>query len=171
MFSHVLVPLDGSALAEYALPFAQQMLGEGSKLSLLTVIQLRDVLPYSYYPLETYYSTSETAVTYERNHSILISEAKDYLEDVAKRIRETAKFAVDVDTMVGNPAEVITQVARDRAVEAIVMSTHGRSGIGRWLFGSVTLRVLEAAPCPVLVIPSQHFARESEAQIPESHYG
>ena len=55
----------------------------------------------------------------------------------------------------GDPATVIVETAQKLHVDAIVMSTHGRSGLSRWLFGSVTQKVLAASCCPVFVIPAK----------------
>ena len=62
---------------------------------------------------------------------------------------------VGVEVHVGEPANVIVETAERLKVDAIVMSTHGRSGLSRWLFGSVTNKVLSANVCPVYVIPSK----------------
>ena len=59
----------------------------------------------------------------------------------------------------GDPASVIVDTAGQLHVDAIVMSTHGRSGISRWIFGSVTNKVLGMAECPVLVVPSENRIR------------
>ena len=53
----------------------------------------------------------------------------------------------------GQPAERILEQAEELAVDAIVMSTHGRSGVSRWVFGSVAQKVLSGASCPIFIIP------------------
>ena len=62
---------------------------------------------------------------------------------------------VNIEVCVGNVTSVIVERAHALHVDAIVMSTHGRSGLNRWMFGSVTQRVLALMPCPVLVVPGQ----------------
>jgi nucleotide-binding universal stress UspA family protein len=83
-------------------------------------------------------------------------EALAELQRLADRLAATS---IDVDieistTLFGSPAEVIVKTARRHLAEIIVMSTHGRSGLGRWLYGSVAEEVLRLAPVPVLLVPA-----------------
>src|SRR5439155_2718166 len=64
---------------------------------------------------------------------------------------EARGVAAEVVTRVGPPGEIVAQVAKDRAAELIVIGTHGRTGISRFLLGSVASAVLRHAPCDVLV--------------------
>jgi len=84
----------------------------------------------------------------------MLPQAKNYLEGIARRIQKN-DLTVAIDVQIGEPADVIIAAAEKYHVEAIVMSTHGRSGFSRWLFGSVTNKVLAAKPCPVYVVPSK----------------
>lgn len=148
MLKHVLVPLDGSPLAELALPKAIEVAAPGGRVTLLLVIDIPQ-LPISGYDLLSPSSpwTSETTI------KEIVERSRSYLEakaDIARQYGLHATVLVEY----GDPAATVVAVARDRKVDAIVMSTHGRSGIQRWLFGSVTRRVLEVAPCPVYVIPA-----------------
>jgi nucleotide-binding universal stress UspA family protein len=61
-------------------------------------------------------------------------------------------IAVRSEVLLGQPAEEIIDYAKDQDADLIVMCTHGRSGLGRWIFGSVTEKVLRGAKTPVLVI-------------------
>ena len=80
--------------------------------------------------------------------------AKDYLSHVADRFARP-NLTVKKVVQIGHPPDTIVDTAQRLGVKAIVMSTHGRTGLSRWLYGSVTWKVLAAAPCPVLVIPSR----------------
>jgi nucleotide-binding universal stress UspA family protein len=149
MLKHVLVPLDGSQLAEDALEQAANILQPDGRITLVSAIDVPEIPIYGYYPPATIpdYSAAKTQ---------LVPQARSYLDGVAKKmVLVHPKLTVDVEADIGDPAEVITAVAEKYDVDAIVMSTHGRSGLGRWLFGSVTNKVLSAKPCPVYVIPSQ----------------
>jgi nucleotide-binding universal stress UspA family protein len=133
MLRCVLAPLDGSALAERALAHAAALAGARHDRLLLQ----RVLTPQP------------------RSGETLIQEpeARAELERVAERLGGTG---IDVDieistTLFGSPAEVIVQTARRDQAEIIVMSTHGRSGLGRWLYGSVAEEVLRLAPVPVLL--------------------
>jgi nucleotide-binding universal stress UspA family protein len=152
MLKHVLVPLDGSQLAEEALNHAIDILAPEGKITLVAAVEMPEVPVYGYYPITT-------VPDYQATVQELIPQVKSYLENIAGRIREH-KLSVSIETHIGDPAEVITDIARKQHVDAIVMSTHGRSGLNRWLFGSVTNKVLGAKPCPVFVVPSHEKVRE-----------
>ena len=78
----------------------------------------------------------------------------NHLEGMADEIGKKRIFT-RFETIIGDPATVISEAAERLAVDAIVMSTHGRSGIGRFLFGSVTYKILETRICPVFVVPNK----------------
>ncbi|MCA9881515.1 MAG: universal stress protein [Anaerolineae bacterium] len=150
MLNHILVPLDASELAETALPYAEEIVAEGGKITLLMVVE----------ELETDVVTQEDASIFlttvshtgrERNE-----RARRYANDyLARTIQNITREHIRIETHVlgGNPASEIIDYARSGAVDAIVISTHGRTGISRWLMGSVTQKVINAAPCPVFMIP------------------
>ena len=146
MLNHVLVPLDGSMLAEEALKHALKIVERKGKITLISAVEVPDVPVYGYYP-------PVSVPDYEKTKSELLPYARHYLEGIARRLQEH-DVKVVFEAVVGDPAEVITKTAEKYQVDAIVMSTHGRSGISRWLFGSVTNKVLGAKVCPVFVIPS-----------------
>lgn len=147
MLKHILVPLDGSKLAEEALDHALDLLCANGRITLLSTVDVPDVPVYGYYP-------PATAPDYQATMEDLLPQAKQYLQDVAARL-ERPDLTIGVEAQIGEPAHVIVEMAEKLAVDAIVMSTHGRSGISRWLFGSVTGKVLSSQPCPVYVVPSK----------------
>ena len=130
----VLVPLDGSTLARRALPFALAIASRSQR----PLILLKAVSTLNY-PTETVARR-------------VLHEAELELEEVA--IVLTAD-GVQVQTRVadGEPATAILDAAMQDDVGLIVMSTHGRGGLGRWLYGSVADTVLRHAPAPVLIVP------------------
>lgn len=130
----VLVPLDGSELAQRAVPFALGIARRDGRAVLL----LRAV-------------NTLAAPTY-REGQILVNEAADALDAYALTLADTG---VTITTrVVDAPAEVgILEAAEDDDIDLIVMSTHGRSGLGRWIYGSVADAVLRDAPVPVLIVP------------------
>lgn len=149
MFKHIMVPLDGSKLAETALDYVGHLVGAGSRITLVSVVQLPQFPIYDFYP-----TPSTVIPKYETALDDAIPFARDYLARIADRLRE--EISAEVDTLVetGEPGEMLVSKAEALKVDAIVMSTHGRSGLGRWLFGSVTQKVLEAGVCPVFVVPN-----------------
>ena len=143
MFKKVLVCLDGSSLAEQILPYATETaLCFGSKVVLLEV-----TIPPSAVvePLTGYYhATPLEKIKRDEN------EAKAYLKRVAQRLREKG-LKVECVTLPGNPGETIISYAEENAVDLIVLGTHGRSGLGRLVFGSVADFVLKKSGLPILV--------------------
>ncbi|HLZ09276.1 MAG TPA: universal stress protein [Chloroflexota bacterium] len=135
MFRQILVPLDGSPLAERALPFAQEIAAAGNaRLVLLRAVSVSETHP------------DEIATT---DHPAEVTEAESYLHDLAQRLS-----GVTTDSMVEKgdaTVLVLAEIAR-RSVDLVAMSTHGRSGIGRWIYGSVADAILRHAPTPVLLV-------------------
>lgn len=153
MLNHVLVPLDQSQLAETALEYAPRLLGPGGHITLLTVIVPPDLSFSSLYGEGIGPVMTEMNVNYESLERQIRVQAEDYLRKISERLASSG-IRVDLLVQVGQDAEVIVESAESLGVDAIVMATHGRSGLSRWLLGSVTQKVLNAAPCPVFVIPN-----------------
>jgi nucleotide-binding universal stress UspA family protein len=78
-------------------------------------------------------------------------EAEEYLKEVAQRLR-AAGMVVETRTVQGQPDRMICDVANYESIDLIVMSTHGRSGIDRWVYGSTANKVLRMANCPLLLV-------------------
>ncbi len=133
---NVLVPLDGSELAECALDAARDV---AEAITLLVV---------------TYAATAEPLREFAASEDVSTADAAGiYLDQVAGRL---AGIEVRKVTVAGtNVAEEIVDYAGANDVSMIVMSTHGRSGVGRWLLGNITDKVVRSAPVPVLVVPAR----------------
>lgn len=140
MFSTILVPLDGSALAERVLPFAVR-LARAAKAKLALV--RAGVPSKGYFP-----SPGDTG-------SALARQAESELLAVAETLR---KDGVAVETLIyyddEDVARAVVQAAGEAGADLIVMSTHGRSGVGRWVYGSVADAVMRYATVPVLLVPA-----------------
>jgi nucleotide-binding universal stress UspA family protein len=142
MFAKLLVPLDGSQLAERALEPALQMAQfANSQIVLLRVPVFRQVMLPD--------AAGEVVVWDENLDDRTQAEAEDYLEQIRSRYPH-----INIITRVisGDEAGVIIDTAGREAADLVIMSTHGYSGFTRWVMGSVTERVLRHAPCPVLVV-------------------
>jgi nucleotide-binding universal stress UspA family protein len=140
MYKRILIPLDGSALAEQALPHAITQAGHfEAELILLRVL---GPLPRS--PL-----LGEPAR--ERAQTSLNTLACEYLERFVARIQEH-DIRVRTATVEGSPHMAITRFTEENDVDLIVMSTRGQSGLSRWLMGSVADRVARGAAVPVLLV-------------------
>jgi nucleotide-binding universal stress UspA family protein len=159
MLRHVLVPLDGSALSEVALYHAQNIIPEGSRLSLLTVIESPVDYEYSLVDVPLTVVTARSESEYNNTNQ----RVQEYLNTKARHLLDKG-YEVEILIQSGEPSSVITDTAAQIKVDAIVMTTHGRTGLSRLLFGSVTQKVISNMPCPVVVVPG---AQPAEAEKPE----
>lgn len=148
-YHHLLAPLDGSELAEQALPHAQAIAQRaGARITLLQVIPNVAAL------------AQEPALPPGRLTAALHTQAlqSQWQEQALAALEQTAQSLAGQGVMaqaavvVAHPPDGILDYAQTQAVDLIVMSTHGRSGLARWVYGSVAARVVQAAPCPVLLI-------------------
>ncbi len=148
MFQHLLIPLDGSHLAEQAIPMAEEVAQKfDSQITLIRVIQ-----PYEM--TVSIHSSNYTAMLLDTYHQIRL-EAESYLKKQAEILSQTGCM-LETRVVSGQPAAAaILDQAEHLKVDAIVMGTHGRSGLGRWMYGSVADKVLRHADVPVLLIRSK----------------
>ena len=137
-FDKVLVPLDGSTLAEAALWKAAEM-ADGGTVSLLRAAEAH-TLPGA--------DPVDAQVT-------AVREAEEYLASAAKRLRATGVKNVETHVWYGPPASAIVEAAQAQKADLIVMSTHGRSGLGRLVLGSVAESVLRGTRAPILVVRAE----------------
>lgn len=153
-YRQIVVPLDGSPLAEGVLPHAERLASLcGAEVVLVHVVPLAsqvvqlgmaggpDIGPYPPAHAEAITKAMEAEV----------QRARGYLDRVAERLRGKG-LRVATEVRRGNPAEEIVALARERQADLIAISTHGRSGLGRLVFGSVAEAVIRTAGIPVLVI-------------------
>ena len=145
MFNKILVPLDGSIFAEQALPSALELArGSGGSLILMRV---------SGHPNTRIYVEGTAVFSLPSDDSAAHCEA--YLERMAGPIREQG-IAVKTRVVDGMVADEILSEAATLGVEVIVMTSHGRSGFGRWLMGSVADRIMQYASVPVMIVRPVH---------------
>jgi nucleotide-binding universal stress UspA family protein len=155
MYDPLLVALDGSDAAEQVLSHAEALAGAfGSRITLLRAISSAAMLLTQ--------STGggpglgEVAPAMDPT-PILEAEqaaAAEYLRHVAERLQSQG-LSVNTETPQGEAESVIVERARELGAALIVMTTHGRGGLGRVVFGSVADSVLRHAPCPVLLVRIQ----------------
>ncbi len=135
MLKRILVPLDGSALAEQALSYAAELsLPTGATLLLLRAA----------------YSHTMPGVDGRERKGGAIEEAERYVTEAAEELVARG-YACQTLVPYGRPSDSIAEEARVAQADLIVMSTHGRSGVGRLVFGSVAESVVAHSSVPVLV--------------------
>ena len=150
MYRRILVPLDGSKLAECALPHAEELTRDRNTGELILVSATEQVHARTRAPeaLELYHSAGpEVTVTFGKKHG----EAQRYLNKVAEKLKAKG-IKARTEVLPWPPAEAIADYAERDSADIIVMSTHGRSGPSRWAFGSVADKVLRSSCVPVLLI-------------------
>lgn len=158
MFQKILVPLDGSKLAECALPYAEELAKSchTEKVILVSVTErvrgYRSITDYSK-TLEQQMFSPEPIGQRIVGEAVGKKEkqAQRYLNRVAKRL-EAMGIKVSTEVLLGNPAEEITIYAKHPGCDIIIMSSHGRSGPSRWAYGSIADKVFRASCVPVLMI-------------------
>ncbi|MBE3560467.1 MAG: universal stress protein [Ktedonobacteraceae bacterium] len=148
MFQKIVVPLDGSSLAEQALPVAARLARAGSSSLLL----LRIVPPlhqYAWYPVEPVADLSDL-LEQER------VRATNYLQGLTSS--ETLQgIDVSIAVLDGDPADTILSATAREQASLIVMCSHGETGFRRWMLGSVSVKVARHSDVPVLVLrPDPH---------------
>lgn len=155
---HVLVPLDQSRLSEGALDCVRSVMHGGGLVTLLYVVE-RIPTGDTAYSLTTseIAPAQQMAATQAPDHnarSSVLEEARLYLERTAERLQAPNRT---VHSMIreGQPAEQILAAAEELKPDAIIMATHGRSGLSRLVLGSVANKVLSEARCPVFLIPQK----------------
>ncbi len=176
MYQKILVPLDGSKLAECAIPYAEELARGCSTEEIILIsvtervrgqtqsLEAREVYRASDDPevqrvssgvefyragdeLEVQKVGSEITVTLGKKER----QALRYLGRTARRL-EAKGVQVRTDVLLGKPAEEIVSFAESNGADIIVMSSHGRSGPSRWAYGSVADKVLRASCIPVLTV-------------------
>jgi nucleotide-binding universal stress UspA family protein len=138
MLQAIVIPVDGSALSERAVPYARALARpKGTRLVLV-----RSVSPASWNPSS------------RPRHRAELQEARNELTQLAASIREDQHLPIEEEIAQDDPSWAIIDAVERHHADLIVMSTHGRTGLGRWLCGSVAERVLRSAPVPVMLVPS-----------------
>lgn len=144
MFQRILVPLDGSARAEQAVPVAARIArASGGSITLLRVVT---------HPIDAVAYLMQPPETTEKAHSESHTKAIDYLTRLAHS-DELAGVATAVEVTDSIPAQMILSAARLQQVDAIIMCRHGDAGFRRWALGSVAQKVARHSPVPVFILP------------------
>lgn len=145
MHEKMLVPLDGSELAEVVLPYAEEL---ASKLK--TEVALLQVVPRAHQAYDSYWTAYELPYTDEEMKPLKAS-AEDYLKRVADGLRDKG-ITTEIEVRVGTAADEIIELADEANIDVIGISTHGRSGVSRWALGSVADKVVRGTKRPVALI-------------------
>ena len=164
MYKRILVTLDGSPLSEEVLPQVERLIaGTYTSVTLLRVAELPEqtVAKRVLTPMPavivgagpTLATKTEPQLVETRDQAIrrVKEEAEAYLNEKARPLRAKG-INVEIAIQLGHPAKEIIHYARTQDVDLIMMSTHGRSGLGRMFLGSVAGRVLMSGVKPILLV-------------------
>jgi nucleotide-binding universal stress UspA family protein len=137
-FDKILIPLDGSRFAEAALPKAMELVSNNPDATLILLRAAEATTFPGVDPIDAQVS--------------VVHEAEDYLETVAARLRRDGVSGVRTSVWYGAAAPAILEAARVVNPDLIMMSAHGRSGIGRLIAGPVAESVLRGTRTPIFLI-------------------
>jgi nucleotide-binding universal stress UspA family protein len=145
MYKKILVPLDGSELAECVLPHVESI-ARGCGVEEVIFLRVAEPL-HQFCDLDGCVS-QETINSIDADNK---AAAEKYLTQLIERTRYGG-VSVKPEVMTGTPGESIADYATKNSIDLIVIATHGRSGVSRWTWGSVANQVLRSACVPVLMV-------------------
>jgi len=152
MYKKIMVPLDGSELAECVLPHVEGFMA-GFPVRLIVFVQVLEPASTKFDDTALISSTSrDKIIEYTRRiEEKRKSAVVDYLERVASRLKHAGvEFRTEVLT--GSVADRLADYTETHGIDLIIIATHGRSGISRWVRGSIADRVLRFSRVPVLMV-------------------
>lgn len=140
MFKKVIIPLDGSPLAEAVIPFINEFVSPGkTDIELVSVVE-----PWRYVYATEFVDTSSLIVEMRKSSEQYLARQEEALAALG--------YTVSTHLLNGDPANEILEIANKTGADLIAMTTHGRSGLARFAFGSVAERVLHGAEVPLLLV-------------------
>jgi len=149
MYERILIPLDGSKVGEAALPYIEELASKLSPEVKVEVTLFQVVTSLTHYVVSGQ-ASANVAYTVEEMEQIKRG-VMGYLDKAGGGLRSKGAI-VKIKVGIGNAAEEIIKAADEINADWIAMSTHGRSGISRWAFGSVTDKVLRGGNKPMLMV-------------------
>ena len=144
MYRKILAPLDGSKLAECVLPHVAA-LAQASQVQEVVFVQVFE--PFRPPPSDYVVSEQEIARINSGNRAA----AENYLQELVKRVHLEG-IQKRWEVVSGRVAEALADYANKNNVDLIIIATHGRSGISRWVWGSVADRILRSSCVPILMV-------------------
>lgn len=142
-FSRILIPLDGSSLGAAALPYAEEL-----------ARKMKAEIKLLHIPLPSYRLTGAGELDFSFPEQLIEDmrkAASDYLSQMSAEVKGKG-IAVSAEIIEGVADEMIPDYAKEKGVDLVAMSTHGRGGLSRLVFGSVMDKVLHSLEIPILVI-------------------
>ena len=149
MYERILVPLDGSKVGEAALPCVEELLAKLAPKLKVEVILFQVVSSLTHYVIA---GEASVQIPYsEKEVGYIKRKSRQYLEKIGESLKSKGA-TVKTKVATGNAAQEIIKAADEVKADMVAMSTHGRSGLSRLTFGSITAKVLRGGNVPVLVV-------------------
>ena len=149
MYDRILVPLDGSKIGEAALPYVEELVAKLAPNHKVEVTLFQVAAP-SHYDVA---GEASVSVPYsERELEAIEKKTVGFLDKAGEGLRSKGAIVKTKVSVGKDAAHEILSAAEEINADLVAMSTHGRSGISRWAFGSVTERVLRAGIVPILTV-------------------
>jgi len=141
MLSKIMIPVDGSALAERALPYAEQIAGiTGAALYLVRVVEPPVIRGFV------------SGAVYEDLLTTTVDEASRYVEHTRVAVAARLRSRVEGEQLFGKPIEALLAYESDKDIDLVVMCSHGRSALARFALGSVAYGLVRYGMAPVLLV-------------------
>jgi nucleotide-binding universal stress UspA family protein len=144
-YQHVIVPLDGSELAESVLPHLEAVASNCQ----ITTVELVRAVP----PLEMHYKAAFPLDARQENqlNAAAIKEAENYLQKIKAKL-DASRMTVTAKVLPGQVADVLVSYIEKSNADLLLIATHGRSGPSRWVWGSTAERLLHSICIPVFMV-------------------
>jgi nucleotide-binding universal stress UspA family protein len=184
LYNKIVVPLDGSNLAEVVLPPLEKYAGQIPEVLLVSVTEkvqgrvsehgaFERNTDESFTPSRNNFSTAQvTPLITNTRYDVkdvpmtmgkMAKTAFDYLEKIAKGLEEKG-FTVSVDVLAGNPAEEIVRFAEEQKAEVIMLASRGKSGFSHWDLGNIAEKVIRATHAVVILVKPDADFKETKSK-------
>ena len=147
MYKKIMVPLDGSKLAETVLAHVETVV-RGCDSPEVMLVQVVEPLTIPYGREIAQFTSLEQVKAFETHQK---SEAEIYLKTILDRLSKSGVNA-RASVITGKAAEALIDFVAVNGIDLVIMATHGRSGVGKWVWGSVADRLLRSLTVPVLMV-------------------
>ena len=160
MYTNIMVPLDGSELAECVLPHVEGFIAE-CRVNSIVLVRVVEPAPMKFDDTAAISATSRELLVenIRRVEEKRQSAALEYLNSVERRLKQEG-VKISAEVLVGGVAESLADYTETKGIDLIIIATHGRSGISRWVRGSIADRVLRFSPVPVLMVRANGSMRQ-----------
>ncbi len=153
MYQKIMVPMDGSELAECVLPHLEAIAGgcDVGEVVFIRAVEAAILPSGSLTDGGAIFTEIDAERTRKQIDAGNKSAAKDYLDQLMNRVK-LDRVKIQTEVLDGKAAEIMAEYATNNDIDLIIIATHGRSGISRWVWGSVADRLLRSACVPVLMV-------------------